>query len=73
MKLRISFGTAWLSPQEIARLAPGSVIELNSRAEADVEVYAGGRYAARGRPMVVDGSLAVRVRKAFSNRVSASG
>lgn len=63
--VRLEFGRQWLPVETVGRLGPDAVIELDVAADADVEVYAGGRLRARGGPVVVDGKLCVRVREVF--------
>ncbi len=60
-KLRVDLGRQWLSGDEVARLACGSVIELNSPPSGEADVYAGGRLAARGSLVSVQGMLGVKV------------
>jgi flagellar motor switch protein FliM len=61
VKLRIELGRQWLSADKVAGLSPGSVIELRSTARDEVDVYAGGRLAARGELVVIEGQLGVRL------------
>jgi type III secretion protein Q len=61
MKLRVDLGRQWLSGEEVARLACGSVIELNSLPGGEADVYAGSRLAARGSLVSVQGMLGVKV------------
>jgi len=75
-RLRIELGRAYIPADRVADMAAGSVIELDSTSDADVEVYSlrcrsdgssvsGGawEFFARGELLAVDGKLGVRVRK----------
>lgn len=65
--VRLEFGRQWLPAETLGRLGPDDVIELDVSADADVEVYAGGRLCARGRPVVMDGKLCVSVQEVFDD------
>ncbi|MFB3890497.1 MAG: FliM/FliN family flagellar motor switch protein [Phycisphaerae bacterium] len=68
VKLRIELGRQWLAADDVARLTPGSVIELRSASDGAVDVYAAGRPAARGRLVAIDGRLGVHVETLASDR-----
>jgi hypothetical protein len=61
--VRVCFGRRWVSPELVSQLQAGSIVELDSAAEAPAEVYADGRLAGRGSPVVVDGKLGIRLEK----------
>ncbi len=54
--LRIDLGRAWLAAEDVARIEPGCVIELDRRVGHNVDVYAGGRLVASGQAVAVDGA-----------------
>jgi len=60
-QLRIDFGRRWLTPQELAALETGNVIQLETRVDDLAEVYVNGHLFARGEAVVADGKLGVRV------------
>ena len=59
--LRVELGRTHLSPEELRGLRKGSIIPLDKAAGDATDIYAGGRLAARGEVVVVDGKLGVRV------------
>ncbi len=59
--LRIELGRAQLSPDELAGLRKGAIIPLDRAAGDSADIYAGGRLAARGEVIALDGRLGVRV------------
>lgn len=61
LKLRVELGRQWLACEDAARLEAGSVIELRSHVQDEVDVYAGGRLAVRGQLVDVQGQLGVKV------------
>lgn len=61
LKLKVEIGRAWLSADDAAGLDAGSVIELRSHAQDEVDVYASGQLAARGQLVDVQGQLGVKV------------
>jgi len=61
--VRLEFGRKLLPAGRISGLKAGSVIELESFVDDYVDVYAGEQLVARGRAVVVDGKLAVRVQE----------
>ena len=46
---------------ELRGLRKGSIIPLNRAAGESADIYAGGRLAARGEVIAVDGHLGIRV------------
>ena len=64
-RIRIEFGRANLSSEELDSLREGDVVELEAFADDYVDVCADGRLVARGRAVVVDGKLGVRVQEAI--------
>ena len=63
LPLRVELGRQWMTADDVARLTAGSVIELSSPHQGAVDVLAGGRPAASGELVVVEGRLGVRVRR----------
>jgi len=60
-------GRAAVSVQEAVSLAPGSVVELDRRADEDVDLYVNGRRFATARLLVADdGEWAVRIESLIS-------
>jgi len=59
--LRIEMGSTLLDAGEAARLAGGSVVELDELAHDPVSIHADGNLIARGEIMVLDGRLCVRI------------
>ena len=68
--LRLDFGRKNLSLREAKELDAGAVIELDAFADDYVDVYADGQPIARGRPIIVEGKLAVRVQEAMRATVT---
>ena len=64
--LRIELGRTHLSPDELRGLRKGSIIPLDRAAGDSANIYAGGRLAARGEVVVLDGRLGVRVVEVIS-------
>ena len=61
IKVRIELGRGHLSSEDVSQLDVGSVIELDSLADAPLDVYASGGLLARGDAVIADGKLGVRV------------
>ena len=59
--VRLCFGRRWVSPELLARLQTGSVLELDSEVASPVEVYADGRLAGFGSAVVVGGMVCIRL------------
>ncbi len=72
-RVRVEFGSARVAVEAVSRLSPGSVVELDVPADGDVEVYADDCLVARGRPVVVDGELCVRIREVFTPGTAREG
>ena len=67
--LRIELGRRKLGLPDLAALAPGSVVELDTGATDDVDIYANGQLLARGEAVSVGGKLAVRVREVMATEI----
>lgn len=65
-RVRLEFGRRVLAPDQADKLTPGCVIELDAFVDDYIDVYADGRLIARGRAVVIDGKLAVRVQESLT-------
>lgn len=61
LKVRVELGRQWISSDEVARLVPGSVVQLRCEQRSEVDVVAAGHLAARGELVEINGRLGVRV------------
>ena len=59
--MRVELGRQWLGAREVSNLGPGSVVELQTDLDSQVDVYVGGRLAGSGDLVVVEGRLGVRM------------
>ncbi len=50
-----------LPVNEVALMNVGTIIEMDSSADGDVCVFAGGKFIASGRALVIGGNFAVRL------------
>ena len=66
--LTVRFGSSRMLLQDIARLGPGSVVELNRGLEEPVDLIVNGHLVARGDVVTVQGSYAVRITEIRENR-----
>jgi flagellar motor switch protein FliN/FliY len=57
----IRLGSAEMTLQEIVRLGPGSIIELNKSVDEPVDLLINNKMIARGEVVVVEGNFAFRV------------
>ena len=64
-RVELAFGRTTLSAQQREELQAGTVVELDAFVDDYVDVYADGGLIARGRAVVVDGKLAVRIQEAL--------
>lgn len=64
-RVELAFGRTTLGAAEKMNLRAGAVIELDAFVDDYVDVYADGGLVARGRAVVVDGKLAVRIQEAL--------
>ena len=65
-RLRVGLGRRMAGMDDVSRMDRGSVVTLNAACDEDVDVFVGGRLYARGQAVVVDGTLAVRIREIVS-------
>ena len=61
--IRVCFGRRWVTPELVAQLQAGSILELECEASAPAEVFADGRLAGLGTPVVVEGRLGIRMER----------
>jgi flagellar motor switch protein FliN len=59
--LRIRLGSARMNLEEILRITPGSILELDRREDEPLEVLANGRVIARGQVVVVDERFGLKI------------
>lgn len=64
--LRIDLGRCWISPEQVAQLKPGSIVELDCTSDAQVQVSFSGGLVASGKLLAIDGRLAVSVLQVLS-------
>ena len=64
--VRFDLGRGWLEKQDIYSLSPGSMVQLDTPCDQEVDVYADGVLAARGELVCLDGKFAVRVTEVFA-------
>jgi len=57
----VRLGSAEMTLQEIVKLGPGSIIELNKSVEEPVELLVNNKLIAKGEVVVVEGNFAFRV------------
>ncbi|HAU36556.1 MAG TPA: hypothetical protein DCX07_02425 [Phycisphaerales bacterium] len=63
VRVRIDLARGRLTDGQARQIDAGCVVELDTRHDEPVDLYAGGALLARGEAVVVDGKLAVRVRQ----------
>lgn len=61
VQVRVELGRSRMYVQDILRLAPGSVVPLDSATTEPVDVYVNDRLVARGEVVVVNDNFAVRI------------
>ncbi len=59
--VQVELGRTTLSVEEILRMAPGTVVELDRAADAPVELFVHGKCVAKGEIVVVDDFYGVRI------------
>ncbi len=68
-QVQVAFGQKTMTRDEAEKLRLAAVVELDAFADDYVDVYADGQLIARGRPVVVDGKLGVKIQEALVNRM----
>jgi hypothetical protein len=61
--VRVCLGRRWIAPEVVLQLQAGSIVELDCPSDCLAEVFADGRPAGRGSPVVVEGKLGIRMEK----------
>jgi flagellar motor switch protein FliN/FliY len=62
----VRFGKVELPLQDVAQLAPGSVVELDRQPEEPVELLVNDKVFATGQVVVADGNYALRIERILS-------
>ena len=68
--LTVRFGSTRMLLQDVVRLGPGSVVELNRGMDEPVDIVANGRLVARGDVVSVRGNYALRITEIPERRSS---
>ena len=66
MPVSIAFGRSSMQLKEVMKLTTGSAVELDRRADDDVELIVNNCVIARGQVVVVDGNYGVRITEIVS-------
>lgn len=61
LQVRIELGRTRMLVEDVLRLAPDSVVELDKAAGDPVDIYVNGRHIARGEVLVLNDAFCVRV------------
>ncbi len=61
----VEFGRTTMPAEQVDQLKAGQIVPLEAFADDYVELWADGRPVARGRLVVVEGKIAVRVQESF--------
>lgn len=61
LEARLELGRVRRPVEEILKLAPGSVVELDRAVGEPADLYVNDRLVARGEILVVDGQFAIRI------------
>ena len=69
LRVTLEFGRKVMTTDRVEELKVGSIVELDAFADDYVELYADGRLIARGRPIVVEGKLGIRVQEVLGGHV----
>ena len=60
-ELSVELGTCHLPMRQVLQLEPGSIVQLDTTADAPVDVYVNHKLIARGEVVVVEDQLGIRV------------
>jgi flagellar motor switch protein FliN/FliY len=73
--LQIRLGSTRMKLEDVLRIAPGAILELDRREEEPLEVLANGRVIARGQVVVVDERFGLKITEigSSSERLRAAG
>jgi len=73
--LRIRLGSTRMNLEDVLRISPGAILELDRREDEPLEVLANGRVIARGEVVVVDERFGLRITEigSSSDRIEAAG
>ena len=73
--LRIRLGSTRMNLEDVLRIAPGAILELDRREDEPLEVLANGRIIARGEVVVVDERFGLRITEigSSSDRLESAG
>lgn len=61
VELSVELGRTQMQVREVMGLAPGTVVQLEKKAEEPVELYVSGKLVARGEVVVVNEALGIKI------------
>lgn len=67
LHVRIELGRTKLFVQDVLKLAPGSVVELDRLTGDPLDVYVNGRLVARGEVLVINDNFAIRITEVINS------
>ena len=66
LPITVRFGETQMTLESLARLGPGSMIDLDRSPDDPVDLLVNGRLVARGQVVVVSGCYGIRVNEVVS-------
>ena len=69
--MRIDMGRKWLATADVVALEPGCIIELDRLVDDDADMYVDGKLFAKGQPVAVNGTCAMRVQEIVASNAQA--
>jgi len=73
VEITVELGETQMSLREVMQLAPGSVIELNKKADEPVNLYVNRKLVAQGEVVLVDNSLGIKITTVTGATSTAAG
>jgi flagellar motor switch protein FliN len=61
VEITVELGSAEMSLREVMQLAPGSVVELNKKADEPVNLYVNRKLVAKGEIVLVANNLGIKI------------
>jgi flagellar motor switch protein FliN len=61
VEITVELGGAEMSLRDVVHLSPGSIIELNKRADEPVNLYVNRKLVAKGEVVLVENNLGIKI------------
>ena len=71
VKVSVELGACQMSMQEVLKLGPGSIMQLDKKSDAPVDLFVNQKLVARGEVVVLDDHFGIRITEVVGRQTEA--